>query len=140
MRQRWPAPQAAPAPHLHSPAEEHESAPVAEQAAQVAPGAAHAESDSVVHAPLSQQPSGHDVASHTHTPCEQWSPALHGAPVPQWQVPEPSHVSVVSRLQVTQVEPATPHSASERVWHVALSQHPSGHDVASQTQSPAAQR
>ena len=90
--------------------------------------------------PPAQQPSGHEVESQTHTPCEQCRPALHGALVPQRHVPLPSQVSLDNAVHVTHVEPAAPHWASVRVSHVVPWQQPSGHDVPSHTHRPAAQR
>lgn len=139
LRQRWPVPQAAPPPHLHSPAVEHESAVPAGQAAQLMPGVPHAISDSEVHTSWAeQQPSGQDVASQTHVPCEQCRPAPQGAAVPHLQVPFASHVSAESEVHAKQVEPAGPQLESVRVSHVVPLQQ-AAHDVASQTQVPASQ-
>jgi hypothetical protein len=139
LRQRWPDAHAAPLPHLHSPADVHESA-VTPHAAQVAPGVPQAESEREVQAPWSQQPSGHDVASQTQTSWEQCRPAPHAGPVPQWQVPVSSQVSVLTELHAWHVEPCTPHCASVRVSHVVPWQQPSGQDVASHTHRPLSQR
>ena len=75
----------------------------------------------VVHVPLvpgppAQQPPGHVFASHVQTPVSQPLPAAHAA-----------HAA-----------PLIPQVVTVDVWHWPLaSQHPSGHDVASQTHLPA---
>jgi hypothetical protein len=60
--------------------------------------------------------------------------------VPQWQVPLDEQLSVDWATHCTHVEPAEPQVASDRATHVVPSQHPLGHDVASQTHRPPAQR
>ncbi len=118
----------------------HESAEPVVHAAHACPTAAHAVSDGVVHVVPSQQPFGHEVASHVHTPATQCSPAPQGPPVPQWQTPAEEQLSEATASQLTHVEPAAPHIASERELHVDPAQQPLGHDVASHTQRPPAQR
>jgi len=69
--QRVPAPHAAPEPHIHAPSLLHLSARVALQAAQLAPGAPHVLSPSVVQLLPLQQPLAQDRASHRHAPPTQ---------------------------------------------------------------------
>ncbi len=51
-------------------------------------------------------------------------------------MPLASHVSADTALQLMQVAPAAPHSASDRVSHVLPLQQPPGHEVASHTSLP----
>jgi hypothetical protein len=128
-------------PQTHAPAAEQPSADSGVHAEHAAPGAPHAVTDGVVQVLPLQQPSGHEVTSHTHEPCEQWSPCRHGAPVPQRQSPVPEQLSASAGSHATQLAPPVPHVFVERssqVWFAL--QQPLGHDVASHTQRPPAQR
>jgi hypothetical protein len=88
----WPAPHGAPVePHAHPPVEgsqRFESIGLHdEQALPVARQVGHAMAG-VHDVPLAQHPAAQLVASHTHPPPLQWSPALHAAPeAPQEQAP-----------------------------------------------------
>ncbi len=92
-------------------------------AAQAAPPAPHSAADCDAYGtqvPPLQHPFGHDVASQTQLPAALHSwPAAHGE----------------------QLAPALPHDdavSAANGWHTPADvQHPSGHDVASQTQLPA---
>jgi hypothetical protein len=65
----WPVVHADAPPHVHAPAVEH-ALPVLAQSTHVVPGAPHVDAESVVHMDVaaSQQPSGQELASQTHTP------------------------------------------------------------------------
>jgi hypothetical protein len=139
FRHLCPTAHAPPVPHLQAPSV-HESAEPGVHAAHACPTAAHDVSDGVVQVVPSQQPFGHDVASHAQTPATQCSPALHGPPVPQWQTPVDEQLSEATASQLTQVDPAAPHIASDRALHVDPAQQPLGHEVASQTHRPPAHR
>jgi hypothetical protein len=140
LRHRCPAEHAAPAPHLHWPPLVHESELFSAQGAHEAPGGAHAASDGVVQALPVQHPSGHDVASQTHTPCAQCSPCVQGNPVPHRHVPLVSHRSAASALHAMHDSPPVPQVAGPRTSHVVPLQHPAGHEVASQMHAPAMHR
>jgi hypothetical protein len=89
--------------------------------------------------PCAQQPVGHEVPSQTQVlPMQRW-PTAHAGPPPQRQPPPDEQLSA-RRSQAVQVEPASPHVASDRVSQVVPSQQPLGHEVASQTHRPPAQR
>lgn len=66
--QRWPAAQAAPAPHEQAPADEQPSAAAGSQVTHAAPTAPQRDSERDTHVAPSQQPPGHDAALHTHLP------------------------------------------------------------------------
>ncbi len=89
--------------------------------------------------PDAQQPVGHDTPSQTQVPFRQRCPAKHAATVPQLQTPADEQLSVSSTSQATHVAPGAPHAERDDGVHVAPSQQPSGHDVASQAHSPLAQ-
>lgn len=86
-----------------------------------------------------QQPSAHEVPSHTQVlPMQRW-PSAQAGPVPQRQAPLAEQLSLRAS-QMAQVDPASPQVASERVAHTTPWQHPLGHEVASQMHRPATQR
>jgi hypothetical protein len=70
LMQTCPTPHGELVPHAHSPFG-HESAVPAAQTSHVAPLGPHVEMESDLHVVPSQQPSGHDVASHTQRPPTQ---------------------------------------------------------------------
>lgn len=89
------------------------------QATHAAPPAPHWPIPSLAratHVPVaSQQPPGHDAASHAHLPAVHTCVAAHAA----------------------QATPPVPHVALPEVWHFPVaSQQPFGHDLASQTHLP----
>jgi hypothetical protein len=86
-----------------------------------------------------QQPVGHDVPSHTHEPLRQRCPVTHAAPLPQLHSPAVEHESASAAVHALHVVPAAPQADSESVVHTPWVQHPAGHDVASQRQTPCAQ-
>jgi len=86
-----------------------------------------------------QQPR-HETGSHMQTPPTQCWPGTHGTSLPHRQTPSAEQLSVRTRSQETQVAPPAPHVVNDRVSHRLPLQQPLGHDVASQTQLPAAQR
>jgi hypothetical protein len=89
--------------------------------------------------PLAQQPFGQEVPSHTQVLPMQRCPGRQAAPAPQRQVPFDEQLSAWAS-QATQVEPAFPQVASERVSQALPWQQPLGHEVASHTHSPETQR
>jgi hypothetical protein len=89
--------------------------------------------------PPEQQPFGQEVPSHTQVLPMQRCPGRQAAPLPQRQVPADEQLSAWAS-QATQVEPASPQVASERVSQALPWQQPLGHDVASHTHSPETQR
>jgi hypothetical protein len=86
-----------------------------------------------------QQPPAHDVPSQTQALPMQRCPAAHAAPVPHRQSPTDEQLSAPA-LQATQVAPALPQLASERVTQVAPWQQPLGQERLSQVHSPPTQR
>ena len=93
----------------------------------------------VKHAPAEQQPVGHDVLSQTQVLATQRCPGAQLAPVPHRQTPVAEQLSDRAS-QATQLAPALPQVATERVEQIAPLQQPPGHDVPSQTHSPLSQR
>jgi len=91
------------------------------------------------HAPAEQQPLGHDVLSQTQVLATQRCPGAQVAPVPHRQTPVAEQLSERAS-HATQLAPAVPQAATDRVEQIAPLQHPPGHDVPSQTHSPLAQR
>ncbi len=65
---------------------------------------------------------------------------MHGGPLPHLQVPIESHVFDDVSLHVVQVDPETPHVASERTWQVPWSSQQPSHDVPSHTHRPPTHR
>lgn len=131
--QCWPAPQAAPLPHLQVPLAQLSAFPAA-QATQAFPAGAQALTDSVVQTLPLQHPVGHEVASHTHWfPLQRW-PAPQVAPLPQPHTPLGSQRSAFCASQVTQAPPSTPHEVELGVGlQVVPMQQPVGHDDESHT-------
>ncbi len=66
--QRWPAAQAAPAPHEQAPADEQPSATAGSQVMHAMPAAPQRDRERDTQVAPSQQPPGHDAALHTHLP------------------------------------------------------------------------
>lgn len=126
---RWPAAQAAPAPHRQAPPT-HESAP-APQVVQLAPLVPQAIRLDVWHAPLRQQPEGQLVASQTHWPPTQRWPAPHAAPAPHRHAPAVQRSAPAPQL--AQVAPLIPQAAMLGLWQAPFEQHPEGQLVASHT-------
>src|SRR5207253_1586591 len=77
----------------------------------------------VRHTPAEQQPLGHDVPSQTQVLPTQRCPGVQMAPVPQRQVPVAEQLSERAS-QATQLDPALPQVAIERVEQIAPLQHP----------------
>jgi hypothetical protein len=65
---------------------------------------------------------------------------VHAGPAPHWQAPAAEQVSVLPAAQVTQARPPLPQLAGDVVRHALPAQQPFGHENASQTQTPPAQR
>lgn len=126
-------------PQRHWPLAEQTFALVASQATQESPPAPQVASARALQVFPEQQPVAQEVASHTHSPpTHRWPPA-HAAPEPQPQ-PPPEHESARSTLQVEQAPPTAPQDDSDIALQVWPTQHPPGHEVASHTQVPPAQR
>ena len=143
LRHRWPGEHAGPMPQLQTPAAEQPSVVSALQGLHVAPGTLHAERDVGVHVAPSQQPSGHDVTSQMQAPAEQCCPGPHGGVLPQRHSPalQLSDMSATpAALHPKQLAPGRPQFAAESVSQVEPLQQPLGHEVASHTQRPPAQR
>ncbi len=138
--QCWPAEQAAPVPQLQLPAASQRSAIAGSQARHCAPGAAHSLAPIAVHTLPAQHPAGQVVASHTHAPSSHRCPVWHAAPPPQLHVPSGAHRSALAASHALHVAPGGAHVPAASAWHVAPSQQPLGHDVASHTHSPPTQR
>jgi hypothetical protein len=88
------------------------------------------------HRPISQQPLGHDAASHTHAPDVQRLPCGHGAFVPHWHRPFAEQSSARPGSQATHVPPAMPHAAVDDGMQVPFAQQPLGHERALHTHAP----
>lgn len=88
--------------------------------------------------PLQQPP--HDVPSHTHAPPTQCWPAPHASPLPQRHAP-PLQVSARTGSHAAHDAPAVPHAlVVGTALQLVPAQQPVGHEVASHTQRPPAQR
>jgi hypothetical protein len=138
LKHRWPAEHAAPIPQPQTPEVEQLSVSSGSHAPQVAPGAPHAEREMGVHVVPSQQPSGHDVASHLQEPDVQCCPGLHAAAAPQRHAPA-AQLSDSTGLHGKHDAPPVPQFAAEGVLHVVPLQQPLAQDVASHTQRPPTQ-
>ena len=112
--QRWPAAQAAPAPHEHAPVALHRLAVLLSQATHAAPLAPQVASAGALHTAPLQQPVGHEVASQTQAPPVQRWPLAQGGPPPQRQAPCTEQVSALLGSQAMQIAAAIPHADSER--------------------------
>jgi hypothetical protein len=126
-------------PQLQTPAGEQLSVVSPLQGLHVAPGALHAERDVGVHVAPSQQPSGHEVTSQMHAPAEQCCPGPHGTVLPQRHSPA-LQLSAPTASHPKQLAPGRPQFAAESGSQVEPLQQPLGHEVASHTQRPPAQR
>ena len=88
----------------------------------------------------SQQPVGHEVPSQTHWPLRQRWPVWHASPEPHLHCP-PTQASADPGRHAMHAAPTAPHPDSEGGVHVSCwSQHPAGHEAASQTHSPSVHR
>jgi hypothetical protein len=122
-----PLPQDGPLPQTHAPVTEQPSEVMASHATQVAPPTPHvfiAEVVQVVPEEPPQQPLGHDVELHTHTPEEQTCPEPHAGPEPHWQTPLLGQLSAVVELHATQAAPLAPQAPSEAVLQTVPEQQP----------------
>jgi hypothetical protein len=90
-------------------------------------------------APCAQQPVGQEVPSQTQVLATQRCPGAQAAPSPHRQAPNAEQLSERAS-HATQVEPATPQAATDRVEQVAPLQQPLGQEVASQMHWPPTQR
>ncbi len=137
--QRWPAAHEAPPPQLQRPLV-HPSDALGSHEAQAPPIAPQLVAAIAAHTSPSQQPDVQEVASQAQRPELQCWPGRHAGPIPHPHAPLAEHASLSEGSHATQLAPATPQVVMARRRHVAPSQHPEGHDVASQTQSPTTQR
>lgn len=134
-----PGAQLAAPPQRHSPPE-HPSARVASQVRHAPPIGPQLVAAIGEHTSPSQQPDVHDEASHTHRPEAHRCPGRHDGPTPQPHAPADEHASARTGSHATQLAPAVPQLARARSWQSAPSQHPDGHDDASQMHRPAMHR
>jgi hypothetical protein len=116
------------------------SASIGSQTTHVEPADPQLESARVLHSEPEQQPVGHDDGSQTHEPAAHRWPAMQAGCVPHSQRPAAEHALENVGSQVEQAPPGTPQVETERGLHRAPLQQPAGHEVASQTQEPPAQR
>jgi hypothetical protein len=89
--------------------------------------------------PPKQQPAQPLEVLHSQAPVPplQWRPEAQGSVLPHLHTPGATHWFAVKVLQAAQlVEPAGPHTETERPTQVLLTQQPEGHEVALQTQAP----
>ena len=93
-----------------------------------------------VHVVPTQHPALHEVASHTHAPATQCWPIEHAPPAPQAHAPFAAQWSVRVASQLVHAAPSIPQLDIEGTWHVAPTQHPVPHELASQMQVPPEQR
>jgi hypothetical protein len=138
LAQRWPAAHGAPAPHEQLPLRQRSA--VIPHVAQAPPPLPHADSEGERHAPAEQHPPAQDTLSQVHRPATQCWPVAHSAPAPHAQVPVAAQLSAVSGSQVTQAAPPLPQVDGDGALQVVPAQHPLGHEPASHTQVPPAQR
>jgi hypothetical protein len=138
--QRCPIAQATPAPQAHKPALVQVSAIVGSHAAQAAPADPQRPSDRDTQELPSQQPVGHEPASHMHRLALHFWPTPHGAPVPHTQAPAAEQPSAFVMSHPTQTAPAYAQVETEGALQVAPEQQPLGHVVLLQPlQRPAVQ-
>lgn len=120
-----PAAHAAADPQPHRPFAEQVSARTGSHATHVPPEVPQVAAAGSTHAPLLQQPFGHDVALHTHAPLTQAVPAGQAAPLPQRQVPAlASQLFAESAGQALQAAPPIPQVANAGVVQTAPAQQP----------------
>lgn len=132
-----PAGHAEPVPHRHSPAAQL-SVVSGEQATQTSPPVPQLASPLGLQVTPSQQPLGHEVASHTQLPPRHRCPAAHAGPVPHAQAP-PTQASANTGSQAMQAAPAVPHATEEGSLHIEPEQQPVGHPAAQVSQTPPTQ-
>ena len=138
-RQRWPAPHGKPAPHLQAPLV-HLSEDVELQATQLMPLTPQAvNAEGVLQVLPLQQPSEHEVESHTQVVPLQRCPGAQLAPLPHWQLPF-VHAFARTGSHAMQVAPAVAQVPVDCALQVEPVQHPEGHEVESQTQALLTQR
>lgn len=137
-RQRCPTAQAPPPPQLHSPLGVHRSASVTSHAVQIRPAAAQVAVVSGRHVSPSQQPVGHEVASHVQAPPAQCWPGAHTAPAPHAQ-PAPAHPSARTGSHAKHAAPPIPQLPTLGTLQLAPEQQPPGQPAAHPVQTPAAQ-
>jgi hypothetical protein len=105
--QRWPAPQAAPEPHLHAPPVQL-SALLRSQPTQALPASPQAAVEGLVQIFPLQQPVGQEVPSQMHWfPAQRW-PAAQAGPAPQPHWPFAVQRSDVCTSQARQAPPSMP--------------------------------
>ena len=120
--QRWPGPQALPAPQLHAPAAEQASARLGSQAVHSSPPTPQEPREGASQAIPEQQPA-QDAASQRHAPPEQRWPAAQTGPAPHPHAPA-EQASARAASQATQPLPAVPQAARLGGVQVAPEQQP----------------
>jgi hypothetical protein len=109
-------------------------------ARQAAPPDPQRANDRDTQAAPSQQPVGHEPASHVHRPALHFCPTPQRAPEPHTQAPAVEQPSAFVMSHPTQTAPASPQVDTEGALHVAPEQQPLGHVVPVQPlQRPLAQ-
>ncbi len=123
---RWPGPQTAFPPHLHTPLL-HDFARTGSHTSHAAPPIPQLpKSSPPMQMLFEQQPSGQDVLSHTQAPPTQRCPSMHGPFAPHWHAPVVEHVSARIGSHATHALLLTPHVATEAVLQVFPEQQPPG--------------
>jgi hypothetical protein len=124
-----------PDPQTHAPALEQPLAS-APQDTHAAPAVPHASTDATSHTLPWQHPVGHDVDVQAHIPPTHAWPGAHSVPPPHVHAPAVQASDLVAS-HAEQVTPFTPHVGDDDIVHVVPpTQHPVGHDAASQTHAP----
>jgi len=137
--QRWPAVQAAPAPHTHTPLAVQVSDVTGSHGLQTLPAVPHFAKLGVAQLLPSQQPVEQETAPQPQTPFWQRRPAPQAGPVPQVQVPVGEQPSAAAGSQPTHTAPPTPQVASDGGLQVAPEQQPSRQVALHPLQRPSVQ-
>lgn len=123
--QRWPVPQAGPAPQAQVPAAVHASATVGSQDWQTLPLAPHRPKVGVARQVVpSQQPFEHEFGPQPQLPFTQRAPAEQAGPLPQVHPPLAEQPSAVVLSHSTQTAPPVPQVVIAEGLHVAPEQQP----------------
>jgi hypothetical protein len=132
--QARPAPHGGPLAQPHTPVEQV-SVVSDGQTSQAAPPVPQVAREGGLHVVPLQHPFGQEVASQTQDPPMQRWPAKHAGPPPQVHAPA-EHASETVVSHIMHPPPMLPQVVGKlAVVHWLLSQHPFGHELASQTQA-----
>jgi hypothetical protein len=135
---RWPGPHGAFAPHLHPPPVQL-SLVLGLHALQTPPPVPQVEKVAGLQVLPAQQPFRHELGVQPHTPLLHAWPVAQGTPLtPQEHAPLRQRSALAPHTE--QAWPPTPQLEVEAVLQVLPTQHPPGHEVASQMQLPFEQR